>query len=91
MLIAVLFGFIGFISAFVGFTMRAPRSIDDLVRDGIHTGLNTVAVTFWIAFPILYLIRVPKSAAALDWDRRLAVAEEVFKREKAQGRGSRWM
>jgi hypothetical protein len=51
--------------------------------------LNTVAVTFWIVFPVAFLIHVPnyfRSAAALDWERRLRLAEEIFKRDAERRR-----
>ena len=85
-------GIFGFITPMVGLTMRRPfPSMEALLQAMLSRGLNTAAVTFWIAFPILYCIRVPKSTAALDWDRRMKMAEEIFKRERALGRGSWWM
>jgi hypothetical protein len=53
--------------------------------------LNTTAVAFWIVFGLAYLTKVRLSRAALDWDRRMKLAQEIFKREKALGRGSWWM
>ena len=56
----------------------------------LMTGLNTTAVAFWILFPLLYWILVPKSEAALAWEENLRKADELFKREAAAGRGSWW-
>lgn len=88
MAIASVIGFCGFVSEFTKLVSGfVPR---DLVWEGIRTGLNTAAVAFWIAFPILYRIRVPKSAAALVWERMLQRAEEMFDRHAAARGRKRW-
>ena len=83
-------GFCGFLMPLVGFTMRRPVPLEVLYRQMLVNGLNTMAIAFWMTFPILYWILVPKSRAALVWEENLRKADELFKREAAAGRGSWW-
>ena len=48
-------------------------------------------MVFWIVFLLNYFTKVRLSPAALAWESNLQRAEEIFKREKALGRGSWWM
>ena len=87
--IALVFGFFGLLSGFIGFTFRPMPTMDQLLRQAIRTGLNVTAAAFWIVFPIVYVLSLPaedRSPAALDWERRLRLAEEIFKREAARKR-----
>jgi len=61
-----------------------------LSRAAFHA-VNVTAVAFWIVLLLLYFTQVRLSPAELDWERRMLLAEEMFRREKALGRGSWWM
>ena len=53
---------------------------------------NTTAVAFWVVFLLYYsFISGTLTPAELEWERNLQRAEEIFRREKAAGRGSWWM
>jgi hypothetical protein len=57
----------------------------------IFEGVNVAAVSFWIVFAILFAVYVPnyfQSEAAIDWERRMNLAEEIFEREAKRRRGS---
>ena len=89
------------ISAGLGTLVFAVETIDLFAINQPWTGpkiqkafilaLNTTAVAFWIIFGLAYVTKVRLSRAAIDWERRLKLAEEVFRREKALGRGSWWI
>jgi hypothetical protein len=73
-------------------SIRAGRGwTADLLKKAFFHSFNTTAVAFWIVFGLRYFIIVRLSPAALDWERRLQLADEIFRREKALGRGSWWM
>jgi len=89
------------ISAGLGTFVFAVETIDLFAIDQPWTrpqiqkafilAVNTTAVAFWIVFGLAYVTKVRLSRAALDWERRLHLAEEIFRREKAHGRGSWWV
>ena len=89
------------ISAGLGVFVFAVETIDlfaidqpwtlPLIRKSLIQALNTTAVAFWIIFGLAYVTKVRLSRAALDWERRMHRAEEIFRREKALGRGSWWI
>lgn len=80
--ISISAGGFGFLSSFIGITMR-PRPWADIIHDGIITGLNTIPFVFWIAFlhQLLYL-NVRKTPAVLDFERRVRQAEDLFKHKR---------
>ena len=61
------------------------------IENAIYYSANTTAVAFWVVFLPSYVLKVALTPAELAWERNLQRAEEIFKREKAAGRGSRWM
>jgi uncharacterized membrane protein len=79
--ISALFGFVGYVSGYVG-AVGNFRSVQDIHVHAIMMGLNTTAVVFWILFAVLMLHEFSKSEAVLDLERRNRLAEELFKRDK---------
>lgn len=61
------------------------------LEDALFYSANTTAAAFWFVFLPSFFIKVRLSPAALDWERRLRLADEIFRREKDLGRGSWWM
>ena len=45
-------------------------------------GGNVAAIVFWIAFAYLFLIKVYKTPAVFDFERRVKMAEEIFARRR---------
>jgi hypothetical protein len=50
------------------------------LRNSLTSGLNTAAVVFWIFFLPQFLVEMSKSPAVLELERRVKMAEELFKR-----------
>jgi hypothetical protein len=83
MIPAVVAGVIGVPVGMLGMAIRPMRPYEQMVRDGITTGLNTAGVVFWCVFLVLLLIEMTKSHAVLEFERRVKYAEELFKRGRA--------
>jgi hypothetical protein len=87
--LASAFGVLGSFSKLVA--LLPIPSFQDLISTAVFKGVNIAAIAFWIIFPILYCIHVPdyyQSPAALDWERRMKLAEEIFAREAKRRRRS---
>src|SRR5436190_9607434 len=79
MVVAVFVGGCVYLSALGSMRMRG-RPVSVIREQAIPEGLNTAAISFWILFPVLFLTRVYKTAAVLDCDRRIRLAEEMYRR-----------
>ena len=76
LLIAAVFGVPSGVAAFL-VPSQTPAT---LLHDALFLGGNAAAVVFWVAFLLLFVTQVYKTAAMLDMDRRVRQAEELFRR-----------
>ena len=86
MLVAAAIGPFGYLSEYIGIIGRM-RPLQIIQHAALISGMNTVAITFWIVFPILFITTAFKTAADLDMDRRLRLAEELFERARRERAG----
>lgn len=87
MFVAVLFGSPVYLAGCIGSTL-APQPASALHRRAIRASCNTAAVVFWMLFPVLFILRVYKTAAVLDFERRVRFAEDLFRRGQSLARDS---
>src|SRR5438874_12264699 len=52
---------------------------DKALMNAAKQGANTTTVVFWVVLALLYLTHISKSAAMLDCERRVRLAEELYR------------
>jgi hypothetical protein len=90
MTISILVGGLVFAASWLDATLAGGWTAARLGK-ALFYSMNTTAVAFWIILVLYYFTTIRLGPAALDWERRLRLAEEIFQREAARGRGSWWM
>lgn len=81
--------FVGGIAYFANCYDPSPATAPAVVwRVALVDAANIAAMAFWVMFPILFATKVFKSAAVLDMERRVRLAEDLFERSRLDQSGS---